>query len=256
MNAYHQGQLDYFCAVYTVINALRLTHGIGLTDSREIFATALKEISAKPELWQALLDNNTDHHWVIRYLLGRFCHKGAWPLRVARLPLNLPQAPLKMKNDDELRDWLGFAEPENLDLNQLGGQDLYNPLVEFGRGPEHPVRLDGTRIWNIKNLWQLFQYWLPSKGIFSGLGIVHKQKRGLLLRFHRYLPHQSTPLISHWSTGKNFNKDTLQLYDCTANKDAIHALPLGESVLYPEFLSPDKLLGLEPASVYFLERLP
>ncbi len=310
--------MDYFCAIYSVINALRLTHGISLAESRDILGTALREISAIPHLWEALLENQTDHHWVVRYMLGRFCATGNRKLRVARLPLSyadvlsagsatLPgrhgQAANAMQPgarlDHLLSDGSGhaeapgfnpamavasgslqegaatlapgkpdgltaeqicrrlpFAAPEPLSLGSLRDDALYDARVELGRmaAPSlYPPRR--KRGWKIETLWPLLQYWLPSRGLLSAFGNISKQNRCLLLRFHRFLPNQQFPLISHWSTGREFGKDTLMLYDCTANKDAIHALPLPDCSLYPENVSPDRLLALELESVYFLEKI-
>lgn len=258
MKAYHQGQLDFFCASYAFINAMRLLFGISLTQAREMLAAALNEISTHPLLWQALLCNRTDHHWVTDYMLGRFCGPGGLPVRAARLP-QVPLNRLESAEEPELRAWLGLELPQPLALYSLSEQELYRPDLEFGTHISGSEQADAGghphRPWSMGLLWPLLQRWLPQRKFIDLFGQAHKQKRCLILRFHRYAQFQAQPIVSHWSTGQDFSKDTLNLYDCTASREATHTLALHEVALYPEDLDKRRYLALEPQSVILLEKI-
>lgn len=260
MNPYHQGQLDFFCAIYAFINSMRLLFGLPLNQARYILGTALEEISARPNIWNAMLNNKTDHHWVMPFMLGRFCENGQFPVRVAQLPAaplaDAPFTSLLDAGDDAIRDWLKLSAPKRVNLDDLTPQGLYRPDVEFGVDFRLKVAANSTsRAWNANTFWPFLRRWLPARKFISVFGSSHQQKRCLILRFHRYLPYQPLPLLSHWSTGLDFSKDTLNLFDCTANKDAVHCLPAGETAICPEELNQPRLLALEPQSLWFIEKV-
>lgn len=256
MKAYHQGQLDFFCAVYAFINSMRLMFGIQLTQARGMLAVALQEISAQPLLWDALLHNRTDHHWVAAYMLGRFCGPGGLPVRAARLT-EAPLGGIYGAGEREILQWLDLKAPRPLSLQSLNEGHLYRPGVEFGPdlNPPPPGLKAPARAWNMGQLWPLLQRWLPSRKFMDIFGQPRKQQRVMMLRFHRFAPFQPQPVVSHWSTGHGFNKETLQLYDCTANREATHALPLAETALYPEDVGKQRYLALETQSLWFLEKV-
>lgn len=286
MKAYHQGQLDFCCAIYAFINALKLVAGLGLADGRRILGETLREISARPALWEPFLSNNTDHYWVVRYLLGRYCRTGRFACRAAFLPVAPLDGPgrselrqqrahgergegengsLKLYGvtDHELRVWLGLRTPEELDLDRLERDALYRrESGEAGQagqsGRMQPSERE--RNWPLEELWPLLQSWLPLRRLFGGLTSLGspagegQQKRCLLLRFHRYMYLETVPVVSHWSTGREFAGDVLHLFDCTADKEAIHSLSYRETVASPTQLSAARLLQLEPDSLVFIEK--
>jgi hypothetical protein len=267
MKAYHQGELDFFCALYAFINGLKLIGGMSLADARLVFAQTLREISAYPVLWQALLDNDSDYYWLLSYLFGRFGQNKPFALKVGRLPL----APLNSKgrqalrperdprqkapfrlygvSEAELRRWLGLKRPAEVSLDEIQYEHLYERSLSGGG---HSGR---EQNWDLAELWPLLQSWLPVKNLFSGFGNAGEQTNCLLLRFHRYLYPGQQPVVSHWTTGLEFKGDTLQLFDCTADKMAVHNLALQECVLTESALSPERLIRIEPESIYFLERV-
>ncbi|MDR2892575.1 MAG: hypothetical protein LBV80_05765 [Deltaproteobacteria bacterium] len=274
MKAYHQGQLDFFCGIYALINALRLTSGIGLADARRILAEALGAVSAYPLLWRATLDNSTDFYWLMRYLLGRYSRERGLAFRIARLPMTSLKSAERLRlrekvgaqaagsrrpqfamggscglSDAELRAWLNLSPPPLLELADLRPQDL-----RF-RQPDNGVPTPRECGWTLSELWPLLEDWLPIKTLFSGFSQGEGSGRCLILRFHRHLYADQPPVISHWTCGQEFNRDTLQLFDCTADKSAVHSLPFKQCALRESELSKDRLLRLEPDSIYFLERM-
>lgn len=253
MNPYHQGQLDFFCAIYSFINSARLLYGLQLERCREILATALQEISERPALWYTMLGNQTDHHWVLPYMLGRFGGPGGLPMRVAQLP-EKPLLNISEPDDKELCEWLRLAPPEPINLNMLGPEHIYRPDVEFGINMPLPDlrTAPASRQWSPEKLWELLQRWLPSKKFMGSFSAPQKQQCCVILRFHRFLLYQPTPAISHWTSGQHFAKNILHLFDCTANKEATHSLNLQELALYPEQIGGRRLFAVEPQSVIFL----
>lgn len=273
--------MDFFCGIYAVINAIGLTHKINLSQSRGILATCLAELSGCPELWAAFLSNATDQHWLVEYLLGRFCHNGQYAMRVARLPQSPKQlAGFTLKKTaaasfDDLSQLLQTAAPQPLRLKELDSRSLYANVTSFPVNDtekmlnsrvsvfhraaksfegDSPAATAGSAGWTMETLWPLLQAWLPSKKIFPVSGRASLQHRCLLLRFHRFVPNSIMPLISHWSIGQNFTKNTLNLADCTANKQGVQRLELQNCTLCTTKISEKLLLGLEPESIWFLER--
>lgn len=293
---YHQGQLDFFCAAYALINALRLMRGLELPQARAILASLLRELPENQFLWQAVLLNRTDYYWLLDYMLGRFCREGPFALKSDRLPdfalshpcglpvppgsPALPAASGRLAADassgppSPFGPFSPLSTPASLDpsertggagspdqawrpapasppfcsLQALEAAGAYQPEAEFTGGPRPPRR------WERRALWDLLRVWLPERGGFPLFGQNGPQERCLLLRFHRFMPEQEFPFISHWSVGQAFVGDTLLLYDCTADPNAVHKLSLSECALYYEELGPGRGLGLELSSLYFLEK--
>lgn len=46
LKPFYQGKLDTFCAIYAVLNALRLTHSIRVLKAREILNDTLMALAA------------------------------------------------------------------------------------------------------------------------------------------------------------------------------------------------------------------
>lgn len=61
MKPFHQGKLDVFCAIYAVLNGLKLTHQIRTLHARDILHETLLNLSFSPELFQAVLEQRTDY---------------------------------------------------------------------------------------------------------------------------------------------------------------------------------------------------
>ena len=100
----YQGKLDSFCAVYAVLNALRLTHAIRSARARDILNETLLALSANPDLFRAFLYQDTDYLDVVDMMLA--VQKKHLPLEIKR-----PFAPGAKPSRDEvwrvISDWLG-----------------------------------------------------------------------------------------------------------------------------------------------------
>lgn len=92
LKPFYQGKLDVFCAMYAVINGLRLTHKIHTLKGRDILNNTLFGLAGEPKLFRAVLDQKTDYVFLVDRMLALIQKK--YPLEVAR-PFgaeNLPDA--------------------------------------------------------------------------------------------------------------------------------------------------------------------
>ncbi len=246
--AWHQGQLDFFCAIYAVINALVLTHGINLSACRKLLADTLKTLSTHSFLWQAVLRNETDFYWLVDYMLAQFCQSG--PLKTKTLAAKTGRAG-------------GFQE------KNFGPECLKLEEVFLYRKDESPCRSSP------EDLWKRLKDWLPEEdptlapqpspydvenwfsqtdaGADAG---PERRARAVILRFNRYLPFSDQPIITHWTTARAFEGDTLLLFDATADQGATHSIALDQCALHKSQLSPTRQLEIELASIRLLEAAP
>lgn len=215
MKAFYQGQLDYFCAMYAVLNALQICHGIRPRDASRIMARTLKQVSATHLHWQATLDNSTDFHWLPLWMLHSVSRQ--FPLHVERPFALAGEAKSWRMPHDQVTPF------DQLSLNRR----------EERTGKTVPP----------DNVAETIRQWLDN-GMF----------RSVLLRFHRHLPFKGEPLVSHWSTGREVQDSTLLLLDASKEESALHSLPLGNMCTATEDLTQKCLIRIEPDSVYLIER--
>lgn len=107
LKPFYQGKLDTFCAIYAVLNALRLTHGIRTLKARDILNSTLLSLSSRPAEFQAFLNQETDYLSLVDSMLDDA--KNAMPLEIIR--------PFDNKNEVEKKDfwkecceWLGTEQ--------------------------------------------------------------------------------------------------------------------------------------------------
>ncbi len=217
MQRFYQGQLDFFCAAYAVINALTALHGITLTQARALLATALSDISHHPDLWKATLNNDTDFHWLAEYML-LWCSKGSsYPVSVMR-----PFAPER-------------------DIPESAG-DL--ALARPYRDPV-PSTPDSVLIWSA------LEDWLPSTRVQPRAGSA---RRAAILRFHRYIRFVPSPVVSHWSVTDCHHEGVFQLRDASKEENALYCIDRDATVFAPELVTEKSPVRVEPESIFFLER--
>lgn len=70
LKPFYQGKLDAFCAMYSVLNALRLTHGIRTSKARDILNDTLLGLSLKPAAFRAVLTQETDYLHLVDTMLA------------------------------------------------------------------------------------------------------------------------------------------------------------------------------------------
>lgn len=61
MDAFFQGKLDNFCALYAVLNAMQRTHGINHWAARKLFHTGLIDFARDEKAWEGIVTNSTDY---------------------------------------------------------------------------------------------------------------------------------------------------------------------------------------------------
>ena len=61
LKPFYQGKIDTFCAIYAVLNALRITHGIRTLKARDILNETLMGLAGDPPALRAVLEQQTDY---------------------------------------------------------------------------------------------------------------------------------------------------------------------------------------------------
>lgn len=217
MRRYLQGTLDFACGIYAVINALSCMYGLDLAGARKIFQETLLQFAAAPSVWPSFVCNNTDHYWVIRYMLERWCDK--WPYEVEReQPFSNCMAP----------------DPAALDCNSAS---LYLPEQDE---PEGPAMLKETYEQAVR-VWDALDSWFAVPG----------GKRSAILRFHRFIPGISQPVVSHWTTVLGVERSAIRLHDASGENKALHELEK-DALITGKNMRP--FLRIVPESIALLQR--
>lgn len=222
MQRYHQGQLDFFCAIYAVTNALTALYGLNLTQARTLFATTLSDISAHPGLWRATLTNKTDFHWLIEHMLLACARGRSYRARVFRpftLERELPESAAGLENAR------AYTEI---------------PYDQALRKPE-----------NAPVIWRAFKDFLPEAETQPKAGTA---KQVAILRFHRYMRFVEHPVVSHWTVADRRRNGILHLRDASREENALYSLDPKVTIFAPEQVSETYTVRIEPESVYFIER--
>ncbi len=123
----YQGQIDIFCAIYAVLNALRHTHGLRKLACRKILHDTLLDLARVPHYFAMVLDQRTSYVDLVDHMLNIQCKQR--PLFVQR-PF--------MKEDEIsaqtlwhcLDTWLGQS-PHHMAVFRFIRYDLHNQPYIF-----------------------------------------------------------------------------------------------------------------------------
>jgi len=222
-----QGTLDFTCGIYAVINALSCTYGLELAPAKKIFQETMHTLSGQKKIWNSFLSNETDHYWLVRWMLGRWCSEAPWELDV-RQPFAdcLLPAPLSGNHpENQKTDWAGVK--------------LYLPENHAPDGPTCPVATQSEAL----AVWNALADWLGKQKGDNG------NARAAILRFHRFAPGMREPLVSHWTTAHATNDRVILLHDASAEPGALFMLE--HRALLPE-VQRTALLRIVPESIVLL----
>jgi hypothetical protein len=230
-----QGTLDFTCGIYAVVNALSCIYGLELSQARKIFRETLRALSGQENIWSSLLCNETDHYWLVRWLLGRWCMEPPWQL-------------------DIRQPFAGCLLPDNHPDNRIAGQKsdwttaaLYLPEKHAPRGPACASAAQSEAL----AVWDVLAGWLDNKNGQKGLEEDDKNARAAILRFHRFVPGSREPLVSHWTTARAANDRVILLHDASAEPGALFVLERGSLLPGTEHTA---LVRIAPESVVLLSR--
>ena len=231
---YYQGTLDYACGIYAVINALALTHNISLQSARGMFQRTIEHFACEPVVWKAFMNNYTDHYWVVAYMLNRWCVEA--PYKLNRL---------QPFSSCFLHHCYGDDTPQNSALYPFASlpDDFTGTPLYLGK--EDAMQHDGQKaIINTvtEQMWKVLQVWFGEETL---------HKRSALLRFHRFLPSVTLPVVSHWTTLLHVEDNCIELHDASADKGSVHVI-YKEDTLWAGTQPPS--VGLVPASLVLLEK--
>ena len=90
-------------------------------------------------------------------------------------------------------------------------------------------------------LWAALEDWLSSPG------------RTAIIRFQRFLIPGGPALVRHWTAARAVEGDSLELYDCSIQENAVRSIPEFGFATDPQRIGLDRLLLVEPEHVRFLE---
>lgn len=100
MKPFYQGKLDVFCAVYAVLNALRLTHGLRALQARNILHDTLLALADNRNAFRAVLEQRTDYIPLVDAMLQ--VHSLNYPLQL-KFPFKPPAEGGAVPTAEELR---------------------------------------------------------------------------------------------------------------------------------------------------------
>ncbi len=217
MQRFYQGQLDFFCAAYAVINAMAALYGINLSQARALLASALADVSRHPALWQATLYNETDFHWLADYMLFACNRSAAYPMRV-------------------FRPFAGVRAILETAANLAEAKLFIAPSVMANTSEE---------------IWSALESWLPDTREQPRAGTA---RRVALLRFHRYIRYVDKPIVSHWSVTDCHHAGVFTLRDASKKENTLYSIDRNMTVFDERLVSGKFPVRIEPESLYFVER--
>ncbi len=233
MRRYLQGTLDYTCGVYAVINALSCTYGLDLNSARGILQEALLHFAERPDLWQAFVTNETDHYWVIRRTLSRWCCA--------------PPRQFLMEQP------FGEGLVPDAEGESLNAATVWFPERLAPRGPTLPEDAEKEAF----AVWAVLKHWLSDNAAptpaseTGGAGTPSGRRRTAIFRFHRFFPGLHMPVVSHWTTACSFHGNVLSLHDAGAETGAIRNISADDCISTSFTLS---MIRIVPESVILLEK--
>jgi hypothetical protein len=106
MKPFYQGKLDVFCAIYAVLNGLRLTHGLRTLQARDILHETLLALADNKAAFKIVLDQQTDYIPLVDAMLQ--VHSLNYPLRVETpfLPILEDGLPDPEETWQAIQSWL------------------------------------------------------------------------------------------------------------------------------------------------------
>ncbi len=180
MKPFFQGKIDVFCALYAVLNGLKITHHIRTLQARDIFHEALLGISQNPKVFRAVLEQQTDYIGLVDAMLTIQAKKR--PLIVERpFPNNSDNTKKPPSPDavwDAIEEWLapnvlkGAPSPLNgvqkHEQNNLMGRAVIFRFLRYLRHDAEPMNKHWTTAHyiNEKGL-QFFDCSLEESAIYS-----------------------------------------------------------------------------------------
>ncbi len=104
MKPYYQGQLDLFCAIYSVINAISLTKRIRFETARTMFSDTILKMSENREHFSKQLTHDVEYYDLVDEMLER--EKDRYNIK-----FSAPFANKKVKSHlafEAISEWLKF----------------------------------------------------------------------------------------------------------------------------------------------------
>lgn len=163
LKPFYQGKLDVFCAIYAVLNGLRLTHKLRTIKAREIFADTLMNFCLRPLDWHDILTQQTDYIPLVDEMLAKIREK--YPLDV--------QAPFTAKQPIRVEDiWQTCERWLNVNGAEAHDRAIVFRFIKYPALSNMLVLRHWTAAYKIdKNVMQLFDSSHDAESILR----IHKE---------------------------------------------------------------------------------
>lgn len=93
--------------------------------------------------------------------------------------------------------------------------------------------------------WDTCKNWVEEDG--------QARERSIIFRFLRFIKPANPAINRHWTTAEHIKKDTLHLFDCSHEAEAILNVNRNSFVTDPDRVDKEHLLYIQPDSVRFLK---
>ncbi|MDR3358259.1 MAG: hypothetical protein LBN96_05320 [Desulfovibrio sp.] len=124
LKPFYQGKLDTFCAIYAVLNALRLTHGIRTLKARDLLNETLLSLADRPGALRAVLEQDTDYLYLVDELLTLVGKK--FPLKIHK-PFDENDHPSPQEVWETCHAWFEAGRPRAVVLRFLRSRKPESP---------------------------------------------------------------------------------------------------------------------------------
>lgn len=243
-DAIYQGKLDNFCAVYAVLNAIKLISDMNNMQARVMLNEVLYHESLDRANWLRVLGHETDYEALVSRMLkqweGHFKYTSFCPFEPHNFEKNIFQHAYEDNEEDNSSDspekkiMKKFLKPQTIKLLEnirkiFKGEEF--KLEQAFKNPE--VSLD--------TVWSTLK-----KYVVEG-------KSTAVIRFCRFMPEKIGPMIDHWTTVREVTDDALHFFDCSLEKTGWYVMPRERLYVAPFASIPPQTLALKEGYTLTLE---
>lgn len=248
LNPIYQGKLDNFCAIYAVINGLKLISNINNMQARIVLNEALYYESLDARNWLRVINHETDYQalvsrmlkkWESMFEYGSFC-----PFDATHYPQNifqrLAQHDMNARNAEQM-----LAMKARQKHVQNAHDSTQTVSVNQGHTNQNTTQ-DIPKKTFIERLSNLFRgetfdinkaFQKPELSVDLVWSTIEKHilegKSTVVLRLCRFLPDKIGPMVDHWTTVYKITDDKMFFYDCSLEKTGWYQLPRQKVFIAP-----------------------
>lgn len=241
----YQGKLDNFCAIYAVINGLKLITDINNMQARILLHEALYYESLNTTQWLHVLNHETDYQALVLRMLkkweGVFHYTSFCPFESHHFPENVFQLASKNANrkevellvevhkaQEKIEQEISNERTEKVTKEALEEQACTETLEKI---KEHDKQKSSSCKNFIATIMSVFKgkeldivaaFKTPEISMETLWTTLQKHvvegKSTVVLRICRFLPGKVGPIVDHWTSIKKITDTEIYFYDCSLEK--------------------------------------